>query len=90
MVWVLREVQSSSGRVPLVEGEKMFLPAPRICHEGALEGFLVEVGDDGLGDLYPTPFDCGVRFVDPYRLADLAEFEQIQKCYDVQVHGVLV
>jgi hypothetical protein len=78
VVWVIREVQSSSGRVPLVAGEDVLLPVPRICNEGALEGFLVEVGYDGLGDLYPKPFDCGVRVVDPSRLADPAELEQIQ------------
>ena len=72
------EVHSSSGRVPLVEGEEVLLPVPRICNEGALEGFLVEVGNDGLGDLYPRPFDCGVRFVDPSRLADPVELEKIQ------------
>ena len=75
MVWVLREIQSLSGRVFLVEGEKILLPFPRICNEGALEGFLIEVQDDGLEDLYPRPFDCGVRDVDPSRLVDSAELE---------------
>jgi hypothetical protein len=56
----------------------MLLPAPRICNEGALEGFFIEVGDDGLGDLYLRPFDCGVRVVDPSSLVDPAELEQIQ------------
>ena len=53
----------------------MVLPVPRICYEGTLEGFLVEVGDDGLGDLYPRPFDCGVRAVDPSRLVYPAELK---------------
>jgi hypothetical protein len=78
VVWVLREVQSSSGRVSLVESEEVLLPVTRICNEGSLEGFLVEVGDDGPGDLYPMPFDCDVRIVDPSHLADLDELEQIQ------------
>ena len=78
MVWVLREIHSSSGRVSLGESEEMLLSVPRICDEGALEGFLLEVGDDGLGDLYPMPFDCGVRVVDPSRLVDPVELEQVQ------------
>jgi hypothetical protein len=78
VVRVLREVQFSSGWVSLVEGEKVCLLVPRVSYEGALEGFLVQVGDDGMGDLYPRPFDCGVRVVDPSRLDDPVEFEQIQ------------
>jgi hypothetical protein len=50
----------------------------RICDEGALEELLVEVGDDGMGNLYPImPFDCGVRAIDPSCLADPAKLEQI-------------
>ena len=75
VVWVLREVQSSSGWVSLVDSEKVFLPVPRVNYEGALEGFLVEVGDDGLGDFYPRLFDCGVRIVDLSHLDDLVEFD---------------
>jgi hypothetical protein len=77
VVWVLREVQSSSGRIFLVEGEVMLLPVPRFCNEGALEGFLIEVGDDSLGNLYPRPIDCGLRAADPSRLGDHAELEQV-------------
>ena len=77
MVWVLREVQSSSGRVSLVEGEGMLLPDPRVCDEGALEGLLVKVGDDGLGDLYPRPFYCDVRVDDPPYLVDPTKLEQV-------------
>ena len=90
VVRVLREVQSSSGQFPHVEGERVFLQVPRIGYEGALEGCIVKVGDDGLGDLYPMPFNCCLRVVDPSRLADLAEFEQIQQCFAVQFHRVLV
>ena len=54
MVWVLREIQSSSGRVSLVEGEVLLLPVPRICNEGALEGFLIEIGDVSLGICIPS------------------------------------
>jgi hypothetical protein len=68
---------SSSGRVSLVEGEVVLLLVPRICDEGALEGLLVEVGDDGMGDLYPMPFDCDVRVVDPPCLVDLVELEHV-------------
>jgi len=78
VVWVLRKSQSSSGRVFLVEGEVLLLPVPRICNEEALEAFLIEVGDDSLGDLYPRPFDYGVWVVDPSRLVDPAELGQIQ------------
>jgi hypothetical protein len=76
VVWVLREVQSLSGWVSLVEGKKVFLPVPRASCEESLEGFLVEIRDDGLEDFYSMPFDCGVRVVDPSRFDDLAEFEQ--------------
>ena len=68
----------------------MLFPSPRICNERALEGFVIEVGDDSLGDLYSKPFDCGVWDVDPSRLVDPAELEQIHQCYVVQVHGVLI
>ena len=77
MVWVLREVQSSSGRISLVEGEEVLLPVPRMCDEGALERLFVEVGDDGLGDLYLMPIDCDVRAVDPSCLVDHVELEQV-------------
>ena len=77
MVWVLCEVQSSSGRVSLLDGEVVLLPYYRVCDEGALEGLLVKVREDGLGDLYPEPFDCGVRVVDPPCLVDLDELEQV-------------
>ena len=77
MVWVLREIKSSSGRVSLIEGEVMLLLVPRICNEGSLEGFLIEVRDNGLGNLYPMSLNCGVRSVDPSRLADLAKLEHI-------------
>ena len=90
VVRVLREVQYSSGRVPLVEGERAFLPVPRIGYQGALERFVVKAGDDGLGDLYPRPFNCCVRVVDPSRLIDPVEFEQIQQSSAVQFHRVLV
>ena len=78
MLWVIREVQLSYGRVSLVKGEVMLLPVPRICNEGAHDGFFIEVGDDSLGDLYPRPFDYGVWVVDPSRLVDPAELGQIQ------------
>jgi hypothetical protein len=68
----------------------MLLPVSRICNQGALEGFLTEVGDDSPGDTYSRPFDCGVRALDPSCLADCDELEQIQHCFDVQVHGVLI
>ena len=90
VVRVLREVQSSSGRVPLVEGERVFLPAPHIGYEGTLEGFAVQVGDNGMGDLYSRPFNCCVRVVDPSRLVDLAEFGQIPQRFAIQFYCVLV
>ena len=77
MVWVLREVQFSSGRVSLVEGEIVLLLVPRLCDEGALKGLLVEVGDDGLGDLYPKPIDCDVKVVNPPCLANSGKLEQV-------------
>ena len=58
----------------------MLLLVPRICNEGSLEGLLVEVGDYGLGDLYPRPFIFDVRVVDPSRLAYLADLKQIKPC----------
>ena len=48
VVGVLGEIQSSSGRVPLVEGDEVLLPDPLVGNEGALEGFPFEVGDDCL------------------------------------------
>ena len=77
MVGVLGEIQSSSGRVSLIEGEVVILQVPRICDKGALEWLLVEVGYDDLGNLYPRPFNCGVGGVDPSRFADLAELNQV-------------
>ena len=55
----------------------MLLPDPLVGNGGALEGFVVQVGDDGMGNLYPMSFNCGVRVVDPSRLADPIELEQI-------------
>ena len=39
VVGVLGEIQSSSGRVPLVEGDEVLLPNPLVGDEGALDGF---------------------------------------------------
>ena len=77
VVGVLCEVQSASGRVSLVDGEEVLLPIPLVCDEGESEGFLFEVGDDGLGNLYLWPLYRGVRAVDPSRLTDPIELEQV-------------
>ena len=78
VVRVLCEVQSSSGWVSLVEGEVVLCPRSSVCDEGALDGLLDEVGDDGLGDLYPRPFFGDVGDVNPPCLVDLVELEQIE------------
>ena len=70
MVGVLREVQSASGRVSLVECEEVLLPISLVCDEGELKGLLFEIGDDGMGNLYLWQLYCGVRAVDPSRFTD--------------------
>ena len=77
VVGVLREVQSTYGRVSLVECEEVLLPISLVCDEGVLKELLFEVGDDGLRNLYPWSFYCGVRAVDPSRFSDSTELEQV-------------
>ncbi len=78
IVLVSGEVESTSGWVPLVEGEVVFLPCPFVGVESELKGLLVEITDDGLWNLNPKPFHCDVGAIDH---SDFGYFAELEKVY---------